>query len=115
MVVCFGLLGVEGAVAIAASAACSGSPTQRAVGYNAFACTARYLSAVAMCGMGHADGELAWGRAAGNEGTVFMVPNLNSKGFANIVTNGRVRPDQPLWFQVSSRIIYCTQHWMIVA
>jgi len=58
-----------------------------------------YLSAVAMCGMGHEDGEIAWTRAAGNEGTVFMVPNLNSKGFDNIV-NARVNPDQPLWFQI---------------
>ena len=49
--------------------------------------------------MGHADGEVAWARAAGNENTVFMVPNLNSKGFDTII-GSRVRKDQPLWFQI---------------
>ena len=29
----------------------------------------------------------------------FMVPNLNSKGFSNIV-NARTHPEQPLWFQI---------------
>ena len=58
-----------------------------------------YLSAVAMCGMGHADGECAWTRAAGEEDTIFMVPNLNSKGFESIVKS-RVNPQQPLWFQI---------------
>lgn len=58
-----------------------------------------YLSAVAMCGMGHEDGELAWARAAGNENAIFMVPNLNSKGFSKIVA-ARTKPDQPLWFQI---------------
>jgi L-lactate dehydrogenase (cytochrome) len=58
-----------------------------------------YLSAVAMCGMGHVDGECAWARAAGNEKTIFMVPNLNSKGFSNIVTS-RTHKEQPLWFQI---------------
>lgn len=58
-----------------------------------------YLSAVAMCGMGHEDGELAWARAAGNEKSIFMVPNLNSKGFSNIV-NARQTSEQPLWFQI---------------
>ena len=58
-----------------------------------------YLSAVAMCGMGHVDGECAWARAAGNEDTIFMVPNLNSKGFSNIVA-ARTKQDQPLWFQI---------------
>jgi L-lactate dehydrogenase (cytochrome) len=32
-----------------------------------------YLSAVAMCGMGHADGEVAWVRAAERAGVLFMV------------------------------------------
>ena len=58
-----------------------------------------YLSAVAMCGMGHKDGECAWMRAAGEEDAIFMVPNLNSKGFDTIV-NSRISPDQPLWFQI---------------
>ncbi len=51
--------------------------------------------------MGHEDGEIAWARAAGNEGTVFMVPNLNSKGFDNIVAAARSnKPDQTMWFQM---------------
>ena len=58
-----------------------------------------YLSAVAMCGMGHVDGECAWTKAAGEENAIFMVPNLNSKGFSNIV-NARTHPEQPLWFQI---------------
>ena len=58
-----------------------------------------YLSAVAMCGIGHVDGECAWARAAGNEDTIFMVPNLNSKGFSNIV-QARTKKNQPLWFQI---------------
>ena len=49
--------------------------------------------------MGHADGEVAWTRAAGNEGTVYMFPNLNSRGFDTIV-NARTHPKQPLWFQI---------------
>ena len=44
-----------------------------------------YLSAVAMCGMGHADGEIAWTKAAGEEGIMFMVPNLSSKPFEKII------------------------------
>jgi L-lactate dehydrogenase (cytochrome) len=58
-----------------------------------------YLSAVAMCGMGHADGECAWMKAAGEENAIFMVPNLNSKGFDTIL-NSRVSKEQPLWFQI---------------
>jgi L-lactate dehydrogenase (cytochrome) len=38
-----------------------------------------YLSAVAMCGMGHAKGEVSWVQAAARAGVVFMVPNLSSK------------------------------------
>lgn len=58
-----------------------------------------YLSAVAMCGMGHPDGECSWTRAAGESDAIFMVPNLSSKPFAEIV-GARTRPDQPLWFQI---------------
>eukprot|EP00939_MAST-03C_sp_MAST-3C-sp1_P000593 g593.t1 len=58
-----------------------------------------YLSAVAMCGMGHSEGEIAWTKAAGEEDIVFMVPNLSSKGFDEI-TNARVKKSQPLMFQI---------------
>ena len=37
-----------------------------------------YLSAVAMCGMGHAKGEVSWVQAAARAGVVFMVPNLSA-------------------------------------
>jgi len=58
-----------------------------------------YLSAVAMCGMGHSDGEIAWTKAAGEEDIVFMVPNLSSKDFDDI-TNARTKASQPLMFQI---------------
>jgi isopentenyl diphosphate isomerase/L-lactate dehydrogenase-like FMN-dependent dehydrogenase len=44
-----------------------------------------YLSAVAMCGMGHAKGEVSWVQAAARAGVVFMVPNLSSKSFDDIL------------------------------
>ena len=49
-----------------------------------------YLSAVAMCGMGHEDGEVAWTKAAGEQDIVFMVPNLSSKDIKTI-TDARVK------------------------
>ena len=58
-----------------------------------------YLSAVAMCGMGHEDGEVAWTKAAGEQDIVFMVPNLSSKDFKTI-TDARVKRTQPLMFQI---------------
>ena len=58
-----------------------------------------YLSAVAMCGMGHPEGECSWTGAAGNFGNIFMVPNLSSKPFSEIV-GARTKPSQPLWFQI---------------
>eukprot|EP00756_Hemistasia_phaeocysticola_P057887 Hpha_TRINITY_DN34496_c0_g1::TRINITY_DN34496_c0_g1_i1::g.96162::m.96162/K00101/lldD; L-lactate dehydrogenase (cytochrome) len=44
-----------------------------------------YLSAVAMCGLGHEDGELAWVRGAGAKGIPFMMPSLASTAFADMV------------------------------
>ena len=44
-----------------------------------------YLSAVAMCGMGHEEGEISWIRAAERAGVLFMVPNLSSKSFDDIL------------------------------
>ncbi len=58
-----------------------------------------YLSAVAMCGMGHEDGEVAWTKAAGEQDIVFMVPNLSSKDIKTI-TDARVKRTQPLMFQI---------------
>ena len=58
-----------------------------------------YLSAVAMCGMGHEEGEVAWTKAAGEQDIVFMVPNLSSKDFKTI-TDARVKRTQPLMFQI---------------
>ena len=49
-----------------------------------------YLSAVAMCGMGHEEGELSWVRAAQRSGVLFMVPNLSSKSFDDILA-GRAK------------------------
>eukprot|EP00937_MAST-01D_sp_MAST-1D-sp2_P003856 g3856.t1 len=58
-----------------------------------------YLSAVAMCGMGHPDGELAWAHAAHAKQTVFMAPILSSKPFDEIVAVGE-KNGQPLFFQI---------------
>eukprot|EP01065_Artemidia_motanka_P011814 TRINITY_DN16440_c0_g1_i1.p1 TRINITY_DN16440_c0_g1~~TRINITY_DN16440_c0_g1_i1.p1 ORF type:complete len:821 (+),score=253.66 TRINITY_DN16440_c0_g1_i1:102-2465(+) len=57
-----------------------------------------YLSAVAMCGMGHKDGECAWMRAAGEIGVPFMIPNLSSRSFDDIVS--AAKPGQDLWYQM---------------
>eukprot|EP00658_Telonema_sp_P-2_P040208 TRINITY_DN28760_c0_g1_i2.p1 TRINITY_DN28760_c0_g1~~TRINITY_DN28760_c0_g1_i2.p1 ORF type:complete len:583 (+),score=141.42 TRINITY_DN28760_c0_g1_i2:198-1946(+) len=57
-----------------------------------------FLSAVAMCGLGHVDGEVAWTKAAGAAGVVFMMPSLASKSFAEM-TGAKV-DGQPLFFQL---------------
>eukprot|EP01060_Flectonema_neradi_P000232 TRINITY_DN1015_c3_g1_i1.p1 TRINITY_DN1015_c3_g1~~TRINITY_DN1015_c3_g1_i1.p1 ORF type:complete len:795 (+),score=157.24 TRINITY_DN1015_c3_g1_i1:52-2385(+) len=57
-----------------------------------------YLSAVAMCGMGHEDGECAWMRAAASAKVPFMIPNLSSKSFADIT--GASAEGQKSWFQI---------------
>ena len=57
-----------------------------------------YLSAVAMCGMGHEEGELSWVRAAQRSGVLFMVPNLSSKSFDDILA-GRAK-DQVVFLQI---------------
>eukprot|EP00656_Telonema_subtile_P049451 TRINITY_DN6151_c0_g1_i4.p1 TRINITY_DN6151_c0_g1~~TRINITY_DN6151_c0_g1_i4.p1 ORF type:complete len:720 (+),score=218.50 TRINITY_DN6151_c0_g1_i4:122-2281(+) len=46
-----------------------------------------YLSAVAMCGMGHKEGECSWMKAAYDQNVVFMVPNLSSRGFEDILAS----------------------------
>eukprot|EP00935_MAST-01C_sp_MAST-1C-sp1_P002599 g2599.t1 len=57
-----------------------------------------YLSAVAMCGMGHKDGECSWARAAFEKDVVFMVPNLSSKAFEDILASRG--PGQVVWLQI---------------
>ena len=66
-----------------------------------------YLSAVAMCKLGHPEGETAWARAAGAEGVIFMIPTLSSCGLDDIVAAaggagaaGGAAPRQPLFFQL---------------
>jgi L-lactate dehydrogenase (cytochrome) len=64
-----------------------------------------YLSAVAMCTLGHPEGEAAWARAAGAEGVIFMIPTLSSCGLDDIVAaaggaGGEAAPRQPLFFQL---------------
>jgi L-lactate dehydrogenase (cytochrome) len=44
-----------------------------------------YLSAAAMCKLGHADGEVAWTRACGSEGIVQMIPTLSSCSLDDIM------------------------------
>ena len=51
-----------------------------------------------MCGLGHDDGELAWVRAAGNEGVHFMLPSLASTPFLEMT--GAATLGQTLFFQV---------------
>eukprot|EP01061_Rhynchopus_euleeides_P040971 TRINITY_DN7080_c0_g1_i1.p1 TRINITY_DN7080_c0_g1~~TRINITY_DN7080_c0_g1_i1.p1 ORF type:complete len:772 (+),score=379.67 TRINITY_DN7080_c0_g1_i1:49-2316(+) len=57
-----------------------------------------YLSAVAMCGMGHEDGECAWMTAAKEAGVPFMVPNLSSKPLDDIL--GVKAEGQDAWYQI---------------
>jgi L-lactate dehydrogenase (cytochrome) len=57
-----------------------------------------FLSAVAMCKLGHPDGEVAWTRAAGKEGVIYMVPTLSGCATADIF--GAAAPAQPMFFQL---------------
>lgn len=57
-----------------------------------------YLSAVAMCGMGHEDGECSWMKAAAAEDVTFMIPNLSSKSFESILASRTGK--QPTWLQI---------------
>jgi len=51
-----------------------------------------------MCGMGHERGELAWVKAAARAGAVFMVPNLSSKKFEDILSARE--PGQVVFMQI---------------
>eukprot|EP00040_Diaphanoeca_grandis_P026864 m.151424 g.151424 ORF g.151424 m.151424 type:complete len:812 (-) comp30759_c4_seq2:133-2568(-) len=57
-----------------------------------------FLSAVAMCKLGHPEGETAWMKGAGEQGIIYMVPTLSGCSFTDIV-NAR-KPDQPMFFQL---------------
>lgn len=57
-----------------------------------------YLSAAAMCKLGHPDGECSWTRAAASEGIIQMVPTLSSCAFEDIV-EAKVE-GQVLFFQL---------------
>ena len=57
-----------------------------------------YLSAVAMCKLGHPEGEVAWNKACEEEGTIYMLPTLSSCSMEEIT--GAVKPGQPMFFQL---------------
>ena len=57
-----------------------------------------YLSAVAMCKLGHPEGEVAWNTAAGAEGVIYMIPTLSSCSMDEITRSAQ--PKQPMFFQV---------------
>jgi L-lactate dehydrogenase (cytochrome) len=58
-----------------------------------------FLSAVAMCKLGHPEGETAWNKACEAEGCIYMIPTLSGCAFSDIVgsvTKGK----QPMFFQL---------------
>lgn len=57
-----------------------------------------FLSAVAMCKLGHPEGEVAWNKASGAEGIIYMIPTLSSCSLKEIVDSSQ--PSQPMFFQL---------------
>ena len=57
-----------------------------------------YLSAAAMCKLGHPDGECSWTRAAGKEGIIQMIPTLSSCSLDDIM--GARIEGQTVFFQL---------------
>ena len=57
-----------------------------------------YLSAAAMCKLGHPDGECSWTRAAGKEGIIQMIPTLSSCSLEEIM-DARIE-GQVVYFQL---------------
>lgn len=57
------------------------------------------LSAVAMCKLGHPDGEVAWHKGAGEEGIIYMIPTLSGCAFKDIIA-ARKDPSTPMFFQL---------------
>ncbi|KAH8072970.1 hypothetical protein JL720_11060 [Aureococcus anophagefferens] len=59
-----------------------------------------FLSACAMCGMGHEDGELAWAESAAGLDIPFMSPNLSSKSRSAIFAAQQASPTGHRMFQI---------------
>lgn len=59
-----------------------------------------FLSACAMCGMGHEDGELAWAESAAALNIPFMSPNLSSKSRSDIFAAQQASPSGHRMFQI---------------
>lgn len=57
------------------------------------------LSAVAMCKLGHPEGETAWNKGASREGIIYMVPTLSGCSFQQIV-DARETADHPMFYQL---------------
>ena len=57
-----------------------------------------FLSAVAMCKIGHPEGEVAWNRAACSEGIIYMIPTLSGCSFDEIT--GARTGKAPMFFQL---------------
>lgn len=57
-----------------------------------------FLSAVAMCKLGHPDGEVAWQKASGLEDIIYMIPTLSGCSFDDIIAARG--PKQPMFFQL---------------
>lgn len=57
-----------------------------------------FCSAIAMCKLGHPEGEVAWQKACGAEGIIYMIPTLSSCSLNDIV-DARAE-DQTMFFQL---------------
>jgi len=58
-----------------------------------------FLSAVAMCKLGHPDGETAWAKGAEAGGVIYMIPTLSGCKFDDIV-DARANKKYPMFFQL---------------
>ena len=61
-----------------------------------------FLSAVAMCKLGHEDGEMAWMEGACEQDIIYMIPTLSGCSFDDIVKtrNACGKPNYPMFFQL---------------
>ena len=62
------------------------------------------LSAVAMCKLGHPEGETAWSKGASREGIIYMVPTLSGCSFQQIV-DAKETADYPMFYQASDNAV----------
>ena len=62
------------------------------------------LSAVAMCKLGHPEGETAWSKGASREGIIYMVPTLSGCSFQQIV-DAKETADYPMFYQASDNSV----------